>query len=64
MGGSQGEVRLDAERLVWRGEAGQLQAAAQVLRRSLRRLGRLGILYCPRGPALDWADAGLRRQVL
>lgn len=52
------------ERLVWRGEAGQLQAAAQVLQRRLRRLGRLGILYCPRGPILDWANASLRRQVL
>jgi peptidoglycan pentaglycine glycine transferase (the first glycine) len=53
-----------AERLVWRNESRQVQAAAQVLRRSLGRPGGLAILYCPRGPVLDWTDADLRRRVL
>lgn len=46
---------------VWRA-AGAPRAAALVLRRAIR--GGLGVLYVPRGPLLDWADAALREQVL
>ncbi len=57
--------------LVWRaaGEDGQgrVQAAALALKRRVR-LGRLAaplsVIYTPRGPLLDWADAPLRQRVL
>lgn len=42
-------------------------AAGLILKRSLPLRGfaaRLGILYVPRGPLLDWTNAPLRRQVL
>ncbi len=52
----------------WHAADGQLAAAAQTLQRSQRLplLGKpLSMLYVPKGPLLrDWADAGLRRQVL
>jgi peptidoglycan pentaglycine glycine transferase (the first glycine) len=48
------------ERLVFR-RAGATVAAAQVL---TRRLGPLRVMYVPKGPALDYADAGTRREVL
>jgi lipid II:glycine glycyltransferase (peptidoglycan interpeptide bridge formation enzyme) len=51
-------------RMVWRDEAGQEVAAAQVLERRSGRLARLRVLYCPRGPLVDWSDAELRRVVL
>jgi peptidoglycan pentaglycine glycine transferase (the first glycine) len=56
-----------AQRLSWSDSHGSPCAAAQVLRRglSLPILGdRTAVLYCPRGPALDWSDKSLRRQVL
>jgi lipid II:glycine glycyltransferase (peptidoglycan interpeptide bridge formation enzyme) len=44
-------------------DANRPRAAALVLRRTLPRLG-LGILYVPKGPALDYADAALVDVVL
>lgn len=46
---------------------GIAQAAALVLKKPVLRRGfaaRLCILYCPKGPLLDWQDAALRRRVL
>jgi len=46
---------------------GQISAAAMVLQRSIPVMGfaaRLRILYCPKGPLLDWANSALRRTVL
>ncbi|MBN1145960.1 MAG: peptidoglycan bridge formation glycyltransferase FemA/FemB family protein [Anaerolineales bacterium] len=45
----------------WRDEAGNVRAAALVLQRST---AGLRVLYAPKGPLLDWADAPLRRQAL
>jgi lipid II:glycine glycyltransferase (peptidoglycan interpeptide bridge formation enzyme) len=56
-----------AERLAWKSPSGSTLAAAQVLRRdiSIPGLGsRMSIFYCPKGPTLDWDDAGLRQRVL
>jgi peptidoglycan pentaglycine glycine transferase (the first glycine) len=51
----------------WRGEDGQVVAAAMVLRREVR-LGSLpsglAVSYVPRGPLLDWSRQALREQVL
>jgi len=44
-------------------EGGQTVAAASVLERSVPRLP-MSILYVPKGPALDWADADRRGAVL
>ncbi len=52
-----------AERWLWRDGAGQPAAAAQVLRRRLPRLRNIAVLYAPRGPCLEYTDAGLRREV-
>lgn len=44
-----------------------VQAAALILRKPVIRSGfaaRLCLLYCPKGPLLDWGDAALRRRVL
>jgi peptidoglycan pentaglycine glycine transferase (the first glycine) len=48
---------------VWKDGTGKVQAAALVLERTVSRLG-LRVLYTPRGPLLDWSNAGLRQQVL
>ncbi len=43
------------------------KAAALILKKTVIRGGfaaRLCILYCPKGPLLDWKDAPLRRRVL
>jgi len=56
-----------AERLVWRDSTGRPRAAAQVLRRALSLPGlgdRFAVMYCPRGPVLDWSDQDLRQLVL
>src|SRR3989304_3745695 len=45
------------------GDAGLPKAAALVLRRQLSRLP-LCILYVPKGPAMDYADAPLVNQVI
>lgn len=44
-----------------------VQAAALILRKPVIRSGfaaRLCLLYCPKGPLLDWGDEALRRRVL
>ncbi len=51
-------------RMIWRNAGGQEVAAAQILERRSRRLAGLRLLYCPRGPLLDWTDPSLRRIVL
>lgn len=51
-----------AGRLLWTGEEGPV-AAAQVLRRPLPYTP-WGLLYAPKGPALDYSDAELVRSVL
>jgi peptidoglycan pentaglycine glycine transferase (the first glycine) len=53
--------------LAWRSAQGAVRAAALVLERSQRLPGTglaMRVLYVPKGPLLDWGDAGLRRQVL
>jgi lipid II:glycine glycyltransferase (peptidoglycan interpeptide bridge formation enzyme) len=53
------------ERWAWDDSDGKPIAAAQVLRRWWPARGRwVSILYCPRGPAMDWADESLARAVL
>ena len=55
------------ERWAWLGGDGRPRAAAQVLRRgwpAASRLSLASILYCPRGPALNWADRPLTQAVL
>jgi peptidoglycan pentaglycine glycine transferase (the first glycine) len=47
---------------LWRSQEGQVRAAALVLSRSAP--GGFKVLYIPRGPLLDWGDAGVRDQVL
>jgi peptidoglycan pentaglycine glycine transferase (the first glycine) len=51
-----------AERLCWVDPGGVAKAAAQVLSRSVA--SHFSILYCPRGPALDWSDEELRPTIL
>jgi lipid II:glycine glycyltransferase (peptidoglycan interpeptide bridge formation enzyme) len=48
------------ERLAFR-QGDQIVAAAQIL---TRRIGPLRVMYVPKGPALDYADAGLLATVL
>jgi len=51
-----------AQRLLWMDAGGRPLAAAQVLQ---RRIGlKLSILYCPRGPLLDWSNHALSGQIL
>ncbi len=55
---------------IWEAKTGDLEsvnAAAMVLKRSMIRRGfasRLCILYCSKGPLLDWSNELLRREVL
>lgn len=53
--------------LLWRDEAGDVCAAALLLRRRVT-LGSLNlplsVMYVPRGPLLDWSDLPLVKQVL
>ena len=51
-----------AERYAWFDAAGAPLAAAQVLRR--RGPAGVSLLYCPRGPALDWTDPAARVRAL
>jgi peptidoglycan pentaglycine glycine transferase (the first glycine) len=54
-----------AQRLFWKDETGGPVAAAQVLGRTVGAAGiDLRVMYCPKGPLLDWKDASLRRKVL
>ena len=53
------------ERLAWRDSEGRLRAAAQVLRRwgpGARQW--TSVLYCPRGPVMEWTDRPLAQAVL
>ncbi len=54
---------------LWRASSGSRQAtaAAMILKRRLPMGGlsaRLSILYCPKGPIMDWGNSGLRDRVL
>jgi lipid II:glycine glycyltransferase (peptidoglycan interpeptide bridge formation enzyme) len=52
---------------VWNDPAGKPVAAAMVLRKRLPMAGmaaKLCLLYCPKGPNLDWNDEPLRKRVL
>lgn len=54
-------------RLCWQDEEGTPLATAQVMQRRLPIPGigdRISMMYCPRGPVLDWSHTELRRQVL
>jgi peptidoglycan pentaglycine glycine transferase (the first glycine) len=56
-----------AHRLLWSDERGAPLAAAQILQRNIPLPGlrnRFSILYCPRGPILNWSDSSLRSQVM
>ena len=53
--------------LVWRDPNGGVQAAALVLQRWVLRGGfalQLSVMYCPRGPLLDWSNTSLVKRVL
>lgn len=52
--------------LVWDGPSGKLQAAAMLLLRQVSLLPGISIkvMYCPKGPSLDWADQELVSTVL
>jgi peptidoglycan pentaglycine glycine transferase (the first glycine) len=49
--------------LMWSDDAGRSRAAALVLRRQISRLA-FGVMYVPKGPAMDYGDAPLVDQVL
>jgi lipid II:glycine glycyltransferase (peptidoglycan interpeptide bridge formation enzyme) len=51
-------------RWMWAGDDGKAAAAAQVLRRPLRLLPQIAVLYAPRGPCLDYSDKPLRQKVM
>ncbi|MFW5868703.1 MAG: lipid II:glycine glycyltransferase FemX [Armatimonadota bacterium] len=42
---------------------GEITAGAMILRRAVPRVGK-SLLYAPRGPVLDWSDAGLFRRLI
>lgn len=49
------------------GEGRQIKAAAMALKKSVLAGGfaaRLSLLYCPKGPNLDWSDLPLRKRVM
>ena len=57
----------EAHQLLWRGEAGEVNAAALVLQRRVSGsvlIPRLGVMYAPRGPLLEWENETLADQVL
>jgi peptidoglycan pentaglycine glycine transferase (the first glycine) len=51
-------------RWVWQDDGGQPLAAAQVLERSLPGPFPLSVLYCPKGPLMDWGDPDLPTAVI
>jgi peptidoglycan pentaglycine glycine transferase (the first glycine) len=51
-----------ADYLSWKDHRGQTMAATLVLKRSF--LSHFSILYCPRGPILDWSNEAIRSSVL
>ena len=53
------------EAFVWQDEKGEVIACAMILRRQMRIVGLpLRVLYCPKGPSLDWQNEPLRTRVL
>jgi len=57
----------EPHQLLWRGNTGEVTAAALVLQRRLSSspfAPHLGVMYTPRGPLLDWQDPALVDQVL
>lgn len=50
----------------WRGLDGKVIAAAMILRRSIDLPAgvKLRVMYCPKGPLMDWQDLPLAAQVL
>ncbi len=58
------QLSMNSERF---GEGRQIQAAAMVLKKTVVAGGmaaRLCLLYCPKGPNLNWNDLPLRKRVL
>ena len=55
------ETGWQPQRFAYWDAAGQVRAAASVL---TRRVGPLRVMYVPKGPALDYADAEIRGAVL
>ncbi len=54
-------------RVTWSDGKNKINAAAQILERSIRPLKigpQLKVLYVPRGPMLDWRNVDLRKEVL
>jgi peptidoglycan pentaglycine glycine transferase (the first glycine) len=50
---------------IWKDDVGATQAAALILQRSMSLLGiTFQVLYCPKGPTLDWQNASLVERVL
>ena len=65
--GEDGQYRLSMNKLPERQKYKELKAAALALQRNIRIGGfsqRMGVIYLPKGPLLDWNDASLRKQVL
>ncbi len=65
--GEGSQYRLTVNRLPERHKYKELKAAALLLQRNIRIGGfaqRMGVIYVPKGPLLDWSDAPLRAQVL
>jgi lipid II:glycine glycyltransferase (peptidoglycan interpeptide bridge formation enzyme) len=61
------EVGWKAHPLIWHDEKGSVCAGALCLQRTVSLGGfalKLNVMYVPRGPMLDWADANLVRRVL
>ncbi|MRS02963.1 peptidoglycan bridge formation glycyltransferase FemA/FemB family protein, partial [bacterium] len=61
------EVGWRAHPLTWKNEKDEIVAAANILVRTVKPLGfgpKMAIGYIPRGPMLDWQDAGLRQKVM
>lgn len=56
-----------AKRIAWLNDNQSPQAAVQILERKMRLPGlgtHASVLYCPKGPALDWSAIGIRQAVL
>src|SRR4030043_1660961 len=63
----QGQIELIINRHLDDHRINRLVAAALVLHRKLMMGGfshRMGVIYVPKGPLLDWSEAPLRHQVL
>lgn len=57
-----GRYGWEATRFAWRDASGNPLALAQILER--RTVAGFSILYCPRGPLLDWTNDELRVEVI